>query len=132
MGHPTLLTSIVNHYLSFMHDKTVKYEQELLGRVEDGFDLKRVPARETPRGETQVNESDFIFIASGHCPTCHAPGQQGTGRENVIFTGLAPPWIDVVIDCSCGFGHGGEGEKTGCGRTWSVGAFFDEWKLTDE
>jgi hypothetical protein len=120
-----LFTHPATHYPSFMdssddsqHNTTVRYETEKLGRVE-GFDRKRVVQK----------DADAIFIASGPCPKCKAPGQQGIGYLRGRFK-LAP-WVEVVMECGCGFGHG-EKDRTGCGRAWTVGALLEDWTLTDE
>lgn len=100
------------------HDPKVPYETEKLGRLE-GFDRRRVEQKGT----------DPVFIASGACPECHAPGQQGIGYLKGISK--VAPWVEVVMKCGCGFNHG-EKDRTGCGRAWTVGALLEDWTLTDE
>ena len=101
------------------HDLKVPHVSENLGRLE-GFNRRRI-----------VKEnSDPIFIASGACPECHAPGQQGLGYLRTGFAGIAP-WVEVKVASECGFGHG-EKDGKGCGRTWTVGGLAGDWILSNE
>lgn len=101
------------------HDLKVPHVPEDLGRL-DGFDRRKV----AKKGE------ETMFIASGACPQCHAPGQQGFGYLRGPFAKVAP-WVEVMMKCECGFNHGEKGEK-GCGREWTVGALAGDWTLSNE
>lgn len=118
MDQATPYPSFMNGSANNKHDRDVRFMTEDLGRL-DGFDLRRI-----------VNEgSPTIYIASGACPGCQAPGQQGIGRPKVRLPGIAP-WIEVLMNCECGFDHGEKG-SAGCGRTWTVGALVEDWLITD-
>ena len=101
------------------HDLKVPHAPEDLGRL-DGFDRRKVVPK----------DKQPIYIATGACPQCHAPGQQGSGYLTTVHAKVAP-WVEIMMKCECGFNHGEKGEK-GCGREWTVGALADDWTLSNE
>ena len=105
---------------SIEHDPKVPYAKADLGRL-DGFNRRRVVKEDT----------EPTFIASGACPECHAPGQQGFGYLRSGFAGIAP-WVEVMMKCECGFSHGEKDGAAGCGRTWTVGGLAGDWTLNNE
>lgn len=106
------------------HDETITWSDVVVTLSDDDLaSWKWLP----PPHKDSANTTHYY--ASGPCPVCHAPEQQGTTTdaaepvESLVDGGVTPAEalvnVEVPVRCSCDSLHG-QPTGSGCGRRWSI------------